>query len=229
MIKKLTDGTPGSQQQSGTESMGTGIPGGSHDAELRDWAFREHKHSVVAFGRVFGDSKGRWPDGFVIGTSAVVGGAPQEGSVITTPNTRYLLSGPPGDLEALLKLSQQQGANAARRGISEQDEQLFDLLQAAWGMDDATFEKVAGLPPRWLWQWRNHYRAPSDPELAGIRRLMRFHNAIRLVTYGEPNYAAWWRRRWSDGSFIGSQSPLDAVLSNPAMMDRLEQYLRAQF
>lgn len=228
MIKKLSDGAPGSQEQV-TEPARMSTAGTSHDAELRDWAFREHKQSLVAFGRVFGDRKGRWPDGYAIATSAVVGGVRQEGSVITTLNTRYLLSGPPGDLAALLKLSEQQGANAVRRGTVEQDEPLFDLLQAGWGMDDATFEKVAGLPPRWLWQWRNHYRAPSDAELARIRRLMRFHNAIRLVTYGEPNYAAWWRRRWSEGSFISSQSPLEAILSDPAIMDRLEQYLRAQF
>lgn len=228
MIKELTDGASGAQEQ-GTELAGTGIAGNSYDAELRDWTFREYKQSVVALGRVFGDRKGRWPDGYAIATSAVVGGAREEGSVITTLNTRYLLSGPPGDLGALLKLSEQQDANAVRRGSVEQDERLFDLLQAAWGMDDATFEKVAGLPPRWLWQWRNHYRAPSGAELAGIRRLMRFHNAIRLVTYGEPNYPAWWRRRWNEGSLIGSQSPLEAVLLDPAMMDRLEQYLRAQF
>jgi len=228
VTKKLSDQGSGSQEQ-GTEPVGMGTAGSSNDAELRDWAFREHKQSVVAFGRVFGDRKGRWPDGYAIATSAIVSGARQEGSVITTLNTRYLLSGPPGDLEALLKLSEQQGANAVRRGSAEQDERLFDLLQAAWGMDDATSEKVAGLPPRWLWQWRNHYRAPSDAELAGIRRLMRFHDAIRLVAYGEPNYAAWWRRRWSKGSCIGTQSPLEAVLSDLATMDRLEQYLRAQF
>jgi len=105
---------------------------------------------------------------------------------------------------------------------------LFDLSQAAWGMDDATFEKVAGLPQRWLWQWRNQYRSPSDAELSGIRRLMRFHDAIRLVTYGEPDYAAWWRR-WSEGSFSGSQSPLEAVLSDLEAVGRLEQYLEAQF
>ena len=228
MTKKLSDGAPGSQEQ-GTEPVGMGTAGSSHDAELRDWAFREHKRSVVAFGRIFGDRKGRWPDGSAIATSAIVSGARQEGTVITTLNTRYLLSGPPGDLEALLRLCERQGANAIRRVSVEQDERLFDLLQAAWGMDDATFEQVAGLPPRWLWQWRNHHRAPSDVELEGIRRLMRFHNAIRLVTYGEPNYAAWWRRRWSEGSFIGAQSPLEAVLSDPAIMDRLEPYLWTQF
>jgi hypothetical protein len=95
-------------------------------------------------------------------------------------------------------------------------------------MDSATFEKVAGLPPGWLWQWRNHYRAPSDAELARVRRLAGFHDGIRIVTYGEPDYPSWWRRRWTKGSFIGKRSPLEAVLQNPDMMDRLEQYLRAQ-
>lgn len=42
------------------------------------------------------------------------------------------------------------------------EERLFDLIPAAWRMDDCTFEKVAGLPEGWMWKWRNHYLAPPS-------------------------------------------------------------------
>ncbi|URD60750.1 hypothetical protein M8312_13385 [Sphingomonas sp. KRR8] len=207
-----------------------GDAAGRYDAELREWSFRDHLGSTVAFGRVYSDRKGRWPAGFAISTSAIIDdGNRQEGSIVRTLNTRYLLSGPPGNAEAMLALAQHQLANAQRRRAVEQDERLFDLLPAAWGMDDETFEKVAGLPLRWLSQWRDHYRAPTDDELASIQRLMSFHQAIRLVTCGEPNYAEWWRRRWAEGSFIGERSPLEAILSDAGLMDHFERYLRSRF
>lgn len=199
-----------------------------HDAELRDWAFKRVGNATHAFGRVFGDRKGRWPEGFAIATSPVQAGAQEEGSVIRTRNSRYLLAGPPGNFGDLFRHAEQQKANAYRRASVADDARLFDLLPAAWGMDSATFEKVAGLPQGWLWQWRNHYRAPSDAELARVRRLAGFHDAIRIVTYGEPDYPSWWRRRWTKESFIGERSPLEAVLQDQDMMDRLEQYLRSQ-
>lgn len=203
-------------------------PGAEYDAELRDWAFTRIGEATVAFGRVFADRKERWPDGYAIATSAVLAGLQREGAIIRTQNTRYLLSGPKGDLAQLQSLAAQQNANGPRRGSVADDARLFDLLQVAWGMDDATFEKVAGLTPRWMWQWRNYYRAPSDEELGRIRRLAGFHDAIRIVTYGPPDYAAWWRRRWSKHSFISERTPLEAVLQDPDMLDRLERYLRAQ-
>lgn len=200
-----------------------------YDAELREWAFETRGQLTVAYGRVYGDHKRRWPDGYAIMTSAILSGSRKEGDLIRTRNTRYLLSGPPGDLGAMLALATTQSANAERRNSAAAEEGLFDLLQAAWGMDDATFEKVAGLPPKWMWEWRNHYRAPSDQELVRIRRLMRFHDAIRLVTYGEPDYSAWWRRVWRENSGIGNRSPLDAVLANgDATLDYLEQCFRSQ-
>jgi hypothetical protein len=204
-------------------------PNRNHDAELREWAFRRDGQRLIAFGRVYGDRKGRWPDDYAITTSAVTHGRRKEGEVITTRNTRYLLSGPPGDLEAMLKLAQDMAANGARRMQVAQDERLFDLLPAAWGMNDATFEQVAGLPAKWLWQWRNHYRAPSDQELARVRRLVAFHDAIRLVTYGEPNYAGWWRRQWREDSLIGDRSPIEAVLAEgDPVMDKLERTFRSR-
>lgn len=129
----------------------------------------------------------------------------------------------------MLKLAHNMTANGARRAHVAQDERLFDLLPAAWGMDDATFEKVAGLPAKWLWQWRNHYRASTDQELARVRRLIGFHEAIRLVTYGEPNYPAWWRRKWREDSLIGGRSPLEAVLAEgDPVLDDLERCFRSQ-
>lgn len=229
MTKKLTqEDSSGPPDHSDAEPLAGGPPTDSYDAELRHWVMRDYKQSTVVIGRVFGDRKGRWPDGYAIATSNVVSGAHEEGCVITTLNSRYLLSGPPGDLSAVQKLAERHEANARRRESVAHDERLFDLLQAAWGMDDQTFQKLAGLPPRWLWQWRNHYRAPSDGELARIRRLMGFHDAIRLVTYGEPNYPSWWRRRWREDSLIGARTPLEAALSDPAIMDLLEKYFRSQ-
>lgn len=202
--------------------------GAEYDAELRDWSFKRLGKATLAFGRVFADQRGRWPDGYAIATSAVLAGPHREGAVIQTQNTRYLLSGPKGDLAQLQELAFQQKANAERRTRVANDARLFDLLQVAWGMDDETFEKIAELPARWMWQWRNHYRSPSDEELARIRRLAGFHDAIRIVSYGGPNYAAWWRRRWGKDSLIGEQTPLEAVLQDLTVLDTLERYLRAQ-
>lgn len=200
----------------------------TYDAELREWSFTRIGGVTLAFGRVFSDQKGRWPDGYAIATSAVLDGQDQENTIIQTQNSRYLLYGPKGDLGQLQALALQQAANAPRRVSVADDARLIDLLQAAWGMDDVTFEKVAGLPPRWMWQWRNHYRAPSDEELARIRHLAGFHDALRVVSYGEPNYGSWWRRTWRKDSFIGEQTPLEAVLNDPDMLDKLARYLRAQ-
>lgn len=200
-----------------------------HEAELREWVIKAQGNTILAFGRVYGDRTGRWPDGHAIATSILEPGRRKEGAVITTRNNRYLLAGPPGDLETTLNLALEMIANAVRRAQAVHDERYFDLLPAAWGMDDETFEKVANLPSRWLFQWRNYYRAPSDDELARIRRLMRFHEAIRFVTYGEPNYAGWWRRRWRGDSCIGRRSPREAVLADgDSIMDTLELCFRSQ-
>lgn len=130
----------------------------------------------------------------------------------------------------MLKLAEDMASNDLLRAQSVQDEYLFDLLPAAWGMDDATFEQVAGLSPHWLWQWRNHYRTPTNQELARIRRLMSFHEAIMLATYGARNYSAWWQKRWREGSSIGNRSPLEAVLAGgDAVINDLERYFRSQW
>lgn len=205
------------------------MPDETYDAELRQWAFDVQAGLIIGVGRVFSDRKGRWPDGYAIATSEVSGGTHQEGSIITTSNSRYLLSGPAGNLAEWQRLAEHQAANALRRRIVAQEEKLFDLLQAAWGVDDPTFEAVAALPNRWLWQWRNHYRAPTDAELARIRRLMSFHEAIRLVTYGEPNYANWWRHQRHGYGFSDPLSPLEIIKAGgDAAMDDLETLFRSQ-
>lgn len=210
--------------------------GGDHerldvfDAELREWSFQLVRNATITLGRVFADRKKRWPDGFAIATSAVLhDGSREEGGIVRTLNSRYVLSGPPGDAAVMRSLAQQQLANAWRRQLVENDEELFDLLPAAWGMDDSTFEQIAELPNGWLEQWRNHYRAPVDEDLERIRKLMSFHRALRLVTYGQPDYPRWWHRRWKEGSLIGARTPLEVILAEPAMLDRLAQYFRAQF
>lgn len=200
-----------------------------HDAELREWGFSRQGGVLVAFGRVYDDRRQRWPDGYAISTSAVTGGGRKQDAVVSTRNTRYLLSGPPGELGAMLVLARDMLANGERREEVAKDERLFDLLPATWGMDDHTFEKVAGLSHGWLREWRKHYRAPTDRELARIRRLMGFHEAIRLVTPGEPNYSRWWRQRWRDESRLGRRSPLQAVLAEgDHVMDDLELIFRSQ-
>lgn len=105
------------------------------------------------------------------------------------------------------------------------EERLFDLIPAAWGMDDATFEKVAGFPEGWMWKWRNHYLAPGPEQLKRIQRLARFHDGIRLVYTRTPDYAFWWRNPRRYDSFTGGRSPLEAVLADgDAFLDQAERY-----
>jgi hypothetical protein len=200
-----------------------------YDAELRDWAIQNASGYTVAFGRVFSDREGRWPDGHMIRTSTLTTSGRKDGDIIVTLNTRYKLSGPPMASSELTEHLGTGRANYLRRERVADDERLFDLLQAAWGLEDREFEIVAGLPKGWLWQWRNHYRAPTDDDLARVRRLARFHDALRIVAYGGPKYRDWWRRRWREDSLIGARTPLDVVLENPnPMLDKLTKYLWAQ-
>jgi hypothetical protein len=106
-----------------------------------------------------------------------------------------------------------------------EEERLFDLIPAAWGMDDVTFEKVAGFPEGWMWKWRNHYLAPTPEQVNRIRRLAIFHDGIRLTYTRAPDYASWWRNPWGYHSFIGDRSPLQAVLTDgDAFLDQAERY-----
>lgn len=108
------------------------------------------------------------------------------------------------------------------------EERLFDLIPAAWGMDDRTFEALARLPKGWMWKWRNHYLAPTSDQLRIIRRLARFHDRIRLIHQPPSTYSEWWRRTWQSDSFIGAQSPLEAVLADgDKFLDLAERHFAA--
>jgi hypothetical protein len=109
-----------------------------------------------------------------------------------------------------------------------EDERLIDLLQAAWRLDDTEFEKLAKLPSGWLWRWRNHYLAPTTEHMAQIRRLLGFHDAIRLLGLDPRDYGSWWRRTWKAADkLVGARSPLEAIAAEgDVLMDRLEELLR---
>ena len=59
-----------------------------HDAELRDWVLADIAGTVVVFGKIYNDSKGRFSDGEEIRTSKVKA---LENGRLTTQNTKYLL------------------------------------------------------------------------------------------------------------------------------------------
>ncbi len=109
-------------------------------------------------------------------------------------------------------------------------ERTFDLLQAAWGLTDREFEQLLQVPAGWLAGVRIYEVHPLMEHGARLERLLKFHDAIRLVSYqSPPDYAAWWRREWRKDSPIGAKSPLSAVLElgDPAI-DELEQIFKAQ-
>jgi len=201
-----------------------------YDAELRDWSLQWIGPDIVAVGRIYHDSKRRWPDAHAIVTSQIIDGEMQPDGVIRTLNTRYRLIGPAGDFGALLKQGRDLMANGERRQRVASEERLFDLLSAAWGLEDSEFETVAGLPERWMWEWRHHYRAARDEDLAIARRLMSFHEALGLIVPPGRGYAKWWRRRWPTGSLLGERTPLEAVQDDgTTKLDQLEGYLRSSW
>lgn len=80
------------------------------------------------------------------------------------------------------------------------------------------------MPSGWLEAWRIH-EAPEVPE-ERVRRLMRFHDALRLVVR-PGGYGEYLRRPWKDESPIGARSILQAVAEDgPAALDKVESYLR---
>lgn len=70
------------------------------DAELHDWMIVMHPTRVMAYptivGAVWNDRMGRFADGRMIRTSALLTPVEQirEGAIVQTLNTRYLLVGP---------------------------------------------------------------------------------------------------------------------------------------
>jgi len=65
------------------------------DAVLKEWWVVTFLDGVAVIGQIYGDTKGRFPDGRWIMTSRVVTPVPRvaSGKVIQTRNSRYLLIG----------------------------------------------------------------------------------------------------------------------------------------
>lgn len=97
--------------------------------------------------------------------------------------------------------------NGAEREFAKDLESCLDLIPAAWDMDDETFERILGVEPGYLQSWRHHEVGVSASVLKQLRRVLIFHETLRL--HVRPRgYAAWWHRRWAEGSAIGARSPL---------------------
>jgi hypothetical protein len=104
---------------------------------------------------------------------------------------------------------------------------LLDVLPIAWGLHEEEFEQLLGVPPSWLARWRNQ-QADIDTALRErLRRLRRFHDALRLVVLPQE-YAAAWRSEWTAESPIGQRSLWKAFQEDgDAALDRLENYFWA--
>lgn len=65
------------------------------DAVLKEWWIVTFLDGIAVVGQIYGDTKGRFPDGRWIMTSKVVSSRPRvaSGNVIRTRNSRYLLIG----------------------------------------------------------------------------------------------------------------------------------------
>nr|WP_294810192.1 hypothetical protein [uncultured Sphingomonas sp.] len=67
----------------------------SFDAVLKAWWIVTFLDGIAVVGQIYGDTKGRFPDGRLIMTSKVLTSLPKvaSGNVIQTRNSRYLLVG----------------------------------------------------------------------------------------------------------------------------------------
>lgn len=83
------------------ETEGQSLP--HYHAELRFWTTFDYFGFVLAAGKIYGDKKRRWPDGHMIQTSPLqTPSAAEEGRVIATFNSHYLLVGPKRILTELM-------------------------------------------------------------------------------------------------------------------------------
>jgi hypothetical protein len=74
---------------SSKEPLNNPIPEFVPDAEIHDWALIPHfQGGLAAHGQIFGDKKGRFPDGAFVRTSVMV--SLRNGQLITA-NSKYLL------------------------------------------------------------------------------------------------------------------------------------------
>lgn len=61
-------------------------------ATLKDWRVERVGNSLMFFGNCYGDTKGRFPDGYPIHTSGVVS-VDMTGGLVVTRNSVYQLEG----------------------------------------------------------------------------------------------------------------------------------------
>lgn len=67
----------------------------STTATLNNWFVRQcSKKEMMFYGDIEGDTQGRWGDGTPIHTSGVKNCKPEQGDIITTRNSTYLLGEP---------------------------------------------------------------------------------------------------------------------------------------
>jgi hypothetical protein len=92
--------------------------------------------------------------------------------------------------------------------IEKDLESCLDLIPAAWDVDDETFEQMLRVPVGYLESWRGHEICVTERVRHQIRRVLLFHETLRL--HVRPRgYASWWRRRWAESSSIGARTPLE--------------------
>lgn len=97
--------------------------------------------------------------------------------------------------------------NGAERELAKDLESCLDLIPAAWDMDDETFEQILGAEPGYLQSWRHHEVPVTATIRQQLRRVLIFHEVLRL--HVRPRgYATWWHRSWAEGSAIGKRTPL---------------------
>lgn len=115
-----------------------------------------------------------------------------------------------------------------REQYTESIEHLFDLLPAAWALDDGEFEELLQVPPGWLKSYRMHEVKPNEHAWERLQRLFAFHQAMRLVVR-PGGYSQWLRRPWQPKSLIGRRSPLQAILEDgDSALDLIGQLCRTQ-
>jgi hypothetical protein len=104
-----------------------------------------------------------------------------------------------------------------------------DVLQAAWSLSDAEFERIVRLPAGAMRQWRNHELCLAAASASRLARLFLFHETLRFGALGHPpDFAAYLRRVWHSDSVIGARSIVDLLGdTDDRALECLEHYLRA--
>jgi hypothetical protein len=107
-------------------------------------------------------------------------------------------------------------------------EHLFDLLPAAWDLEDREFEQLLQVPPGWLAAYRNHELKPNEDVWGRLQRLFALYEAMRMAVRPR-GYSEWLRQPWRSDSPIGPRSPLKAILEDgDSALDLVEKLCRTQ-